>query len=260
MTGPVGVVIPAYRPDVGLLTEYVEALVDRLEPETVRIELDAAGESVRERLADLPATVNAVDRRRGKGAAVTAGVEALDTEVRAFADADGSTPAPEFERIVAALEGPVDLAVGSRRHPDATVTSTQSPVRESMGDAFAWLARRCLDVKLYDYQCGAKAVTAESWQQVREDLTEPGFAWDIELIALASTVGLRVREVPIEWHDHPDSTVAPVRTSMHLMAALVRARRNARPRGASPLVGVLDRVVDEQAALVERNAPPRDDD
>ncbi|MEF8813140.1 MAG: glycosyltransferase [Halovenus sp.] len=261
MTEPVGIVVPAYRPDVGVLTEYVAALTDRIGPETIRIELDAPADGVREQLADLPATVNTVDARRGKGAAITAGFEALETETLAFVDADGSTPAPEVGRIVATpLEDPVDLAVGSRRHPDATVTTTQSPVRESLGDGFAWLARRCLEVQLYDYQCGAKAITAEGWQQVRRELTEPGFAWDIELLAVASAVGLRVQEVPIEWHDHPESTVAPVRTSIQLASALVRARQRARRRDASALQRVLNRVVDSQQSLVERNVPPQDDD
>ena len=254
VTSSLGVVIPAYRPDIAVLTEYVETLVAELDPDTLRIELDAPEPGVAAQLTDLPATVNAVSERRGKGAAVTAGFEALDTDRLAFADADGSTPAPDVGRIVDALgEREAALAVGSRRHPDATVHTSQSPMRQRLGDGFAWLARRLLDVSLYDYQCGAKAITADAWQQVRGHLSRPGFAWDVELIALAGALGLRVREVPIEWHDHPDSTVPPVRASLRLASGLLSARVRAQRLQNARLDTVLDSVSDGPAVLVERD-------
>jgi hypothetical protein len=104
-----------------------------------------------------------------------------------------------------------------------------------MGDGFAWLARRLLDVSLYDYQCGAKALTVDAWQQVRERLTERGFAWDVELVAFADADDLRITEIPISWHDHPDSTVPPVRTAVELGTTLVRTRYRTRRTEAGPL-------------------------
>lgn len=177
MTGSIGIVIPAYRPDVEVLTEYVHAL-----------------------------------------------------------------DAPD-----------VDLAVGSRRHPDAVIETTQSITRQFLGDGFAWLARRLLDVQLADYQCGAKAVTSDGWQQLHEHLSGPGFAWDVELVAFAGALDLRVREVPITWHDHPNSTVPPVRTSIRLASALVRARHRARRLDGSRLHTAIDNVNDGLAVLLEED-------
>jgi glycosyltransferase involved in cell wall biosynthesis len=185
----VGTVVPAYRPDEDRLVAYVESLVATLDPAVVRIELDDPGGRVD--LDGLPArvTVNAVPRRRGKGAAVTAGFEALSTDVYAFADADGSTPVDSLAGVIRPVAGgEAALAVGSRRHPDAEVLGHQTFARRFLGDGFAWLARRLLDPALYDYQCGAKALTAETWAAVREGLHEAGFAWDIELIALAGAL------------------------------------------------------------------------
>jgi hypothetical protein len=256
MTASVGVVIPAYQPDVPILRQYVSSLQEAIDPGAIRIEVDSASERIIGELTELPATINAVSTRRGKGAAITEGFEQLETDILAFADADGSTPVPEVDRIITSLvERPVDLAVGSRRHPDATVETSQSPLRERLGDGFAWLARRLLAVDLYDYQCGAKAITAPGWQQVRQHLTRPGFAWDIELVAVAGALDLRVRELPIEWHDHPDSTVPPVRTSIRLAAALVDARRKAKRLNPGPLRSALGRTDDDSAALIERERP-----
>ncbi|MFC6735800.1 dolichol-P-glucose transferase, partial [Halolamina salina] len=56
MSRSVGVVVPAYRPDVDRLSRYVRDLDERLAPAELRIELDDPGPGDREALADLPAT------------------------------------------------------------------------------------------------------------------------------------------------------------------------------------------------------------
>lgn len=225
MARSLGLVVPAYDPDVDRLRAYVRALDERFDPAALRVELDAAPSTVVDALADVPADVHEVPYRRGKGAAVTDGFEALDTDVLAFVDADGSTPVESLARVLDPLyDGEADLAAGSRRHPDARVASHQTVLRRFLGDAFAWLARRLLDAELYDYQCGAKGLTAEAWDAVRGHLYEPGFAWDVELLAIAGALGLRIVEVPIEWEDAPGSTVSPVPTALSMGQALFVAR------------------------------------
>jgi len=252
MDESLGVVVPAYRPDVDRLDEYVRDLDEHLAPAEIRIELDAPQPGVAKALADLPATVHTVPDRRGKGAAITAGFEALGTDLLAFVDADGSTPAESLADVVAPLPGEADLAVGSRRHPDATVTSHQTFVRRRLGDGFAWLARRLLDAKLYDYQCGAKALTREAWRQVRGHLYEPGFSWDVELVAIAAALDLQVAEVPIEWHDKPGSTVDPVDAVVDFARTLVVARHRARRLQNSSLHDAIAARREERRALVNR--------
>lgn len=255
MTRTVGVVVPAYRPDPGALTTYVDALVDEFDPETIRIELDAPDDAVLAALSDCPATVNAVEERRGKGAAITAGFEALETDVRLFVDADGSTPAASVASVLApVLDGRADLAVGSRRHPDADVRSHQTLARKHLGDGFAWLARRLLAVPLYDYQCGAKAIDRDAWADVRAHLYEPGFAWDIELVTTVDALGYRIEEVPVAWTDDPRSTVSPVGTPVELGLSLLRSRHRAkRLRGNRVHTAIASRGR-KQIALVDRIA------
>jgi glycosyltransferase involved in cell wall biosynthesis len=254
MTRSVGIVIPAYHPDVDRLGAYVRALHDAVAPEEIRVELDAATPDVRDRIAELPVTLNEASSRRGKGAAITAGFEALSTDVLAFADADGSTPASSIADVVAPVtSGDADLAAGSRRHPDATVQSHQTVARRYLGDGFAWLARRLLDVHLHDYQCGAKALTADAWARVRPYLHEPGFAWDIELLAVADAVDCRIVEVPVVWEDRPESTVSPVETTLRLARGLFTARHRARLVRNDRLHTLLDRSRDSSPALVDRD-------
>jgi len=220
----VGVVIPAYEPDIDRLGGYLESIRETGVADEIHVELDDPTAST----PDIGAadSVNRVAERRGKGAAIAAGFDALSTDVLAFADADGATTALSLVDVIDPVQdGSVDLAVGSRRHPDATITSHQTVLRRRMGDVFAWLARRLLAVPLYDYQCGAKAVDAGQWAEIRGHMHESGFAWDLEFIAVADALGCDIREVPITWDDSSDSTVDPIRTPIEMAIAMSRIRR-----------------------------------
>lgn len=290
MTPTVGIVVPAYRPEVSTLAAYVDALADHVAPETIRIELDDATAETIDTLEDLPAIVNAVERRRGKGAAITAGFEALETDVLAFVDADGSTPASSVATVVAAVDGSYSteasetsdrvedrfereageergggddergertrrthLAVGSRRHPDSVVESHQTG-RKHLGDGFAWVARHVLDIPLSDFQCGAKAIDREAWQAIREHLCEPGFAWDVELVAFTAALGYRIQEVPVTWVDHPHSTVSPVETGIELVSSLVRTRHRVKRLRGGRVHTVIAKRRPDRVALIDRVA------
>ncbi|MFW5919429.1 MAG: glycosyltransferase [Halanaeroarchaeum sp.] len=253
MSPSVGIVVPAYRPDVDALVRYLGALHDEVSPDVLRVELDAPRPATVDALSKTSAAVNAVDARRGKGAAITAGFEALETDVLAFADADGSTPATSIEDVVAPVrKDAADLVVGSRRHPGADVRSHQTFLRRRLGDAFAWLARRVLDVPLYDYQCGAKAMNRETWRSIREHLYESGFAWDLEVIAMAGATGNRIREVPVVWEDHPESTVAPLQVVPELFGGMLAARHRARLLAEHPVHEAIEVYRDEPNPLVTR--------
>lgn len=251
-----GLVVPAYQPDVDRLLDYVRDCRATLAPAAVRIELDAPAPGTAERLREAvtDGIVSVARERRGKGAAITAGFEALvdSVDILAFADADGSTPPDSLTTIIDAVEGGADLAVGSRRHPDSVVAGHQTFARRRLGDGFAWLARRLLDADCYDYQCGAKAITADAWRTVRPHLYEAGFAWDVELIAMAGALGLHVAEIPIEWEDQPGSTVDPVDTALSLGTALLVARHRAKRLQDSRLHDAIGRRRTAETALVDR--------
>lgn len=255
MTSDLGIVIPAYEPDAQLLASYVHALSNRLNPETIGIELDAPGGTVPEELRNCSASVNVATHRRGKGAAITAGFEALETNVLAFADADGSTPASSVENVVYPVRtGAAALSVGSRRHPDSIISVSQSMPRKYLGSAFVGLAQRLLPVSLSDYQCGAKAIAADAWVDVRPHLREVGFAWDVELVALVAALDRRIVEMPVEWEDRPGSTVDPIDDGIDMFRALCRIHHRTERLCGSRLHRAVD--MDADPPLIDRIRPP----
>ena len=289
-----GIVVPAYRPDVDRLRSYVRALDERVAPSQILIELDAPRPGAVEALNRLPATVAAAPNRRGKGVAIAAGFDRLvrattarrrfdstdgdtnthgdngarrdgsvegdgrDTsettpespvDVLAFFDADASTPPASAAAVVApVLRGEYDLAVGSRRHPEAEVGRHQTFGRRRLGDAYAWTCRRLVEPSLFDYQCGAKALSAAVWWRAREYLREPGFGWDLDFLVTAAALGYEIGEIPITWYDRPRSTVPPARTAVALARGLYRARGRMR-RLDAPIGGpAIDRKRGTEAA------------
>lgn len=250
MTGDIGIVVPAFRPDPDRLEQYLRALDEELSPAALHVELDAADPAIRNRLASTPATVASVPDRRGKGAAIMAGFERLETEVLAFADADGSTPPTALRAILDPVRaGSADVAVGSRRHPDAEVRVHQSRVRRRAGDLFVLIARRLLPVELYDYQCGAKAFDLKTWQAIRDQVTAAGFEWDIDVLTLAALADARITEVPIVWDDHPGSTVPPARTGVAFARVLFRCWHRAGYEQGSPLHRAIRPLIADQTPV-----------
>ena len=255
MAGSLGLVVPAYRPDVDALEHYIAELRETLSPATIRIELDNSPRDIEAALGSIgdDVVLGTAPERRGKGAAITHGFEQLSTDVLAFADADGSTPAASVSEVIEPVRlGDAALSVGSRRHPDATVRSHQTLIRRRLGDAFAYVAGKLLDVALTDYQCGVKAVSRTAWEDVRYHLYERGFAWDVELIAITAARGHRVVEIPIVWEDQPGSTVSPIRTTLGMGRGLLAARHRARLMKGDPLHGAVDAWRDDRTPLVPR--------
>ncbi|WP_203229125.1 glycosyltransferase, partial [Halobellus captivus] len=221
----VGLVLPAFEPDTPKLESYIRSLRETVSPDCIRVELDVPGGEAISFPEYSDVTVNTVRERRGKGLAITQGFEALETEILGFADADASTPAASLEEIVTAVGNGADLAVGSRRHPESKIHTHQSILRRKLGDGFAAGSRLLLPVTLYDYQCGAKALTRETWQEIREYLYENGFAWDIELVTVADARGHSLVEIPVSWIDDPRSTVSTWDTVVNLGRTVLSLRR-----------------------------------
>jgi len=235
MSESLGIVVPAYEPDVEALLAYLEDIRAELDPTTVRVEIDTPQADTRARIEPVVDELGVAPQRRGKGGAVMDGFDELSTDIFAFADADGSVPATSLATIVGHVHrGTADVSIGSRRHPESRIVDHQTVARRFLGDAFAFAARKLLPTKCYDYQCGAKALRAEAWDEIGHHCYESGFAWDLEFISVAGSLGYGITEVPVEWEDHPATTVDPVWTSVELGRALFDVRRRADAIAASP--------------------------
>jgi dolichyl-phosphate beta-glucosyltransferase len=164
---------------------------------------------------------------RGKGGAVRAGMLASRAQLRFLCDADLSMPIHELSRFLDTVPRDCDIAIGSREG-EAARRVGEPFYRHAMGRVFNAVVRMSVQLDIHDTQCGFKMFTGAAADAVFSAVTIPGWAFDIEVLAIARTQGWRVREMPIEWHYGTESRVSPVRDSYRMLHDLWRIRGNIR--------------------------------
>ena len=196
---------------------------------------------------DTAAIVDAVSRieprvtvqrepHRGKGAAVRAGFLATSAAHRFLCDADLSMPVRELERFMPLALDDTDVAIGSRE--GAGARRVGEPARRHVaGRAFNAVVGLLAVPGIQDTQCGFKMFTAAAADAIFPYTTIDGWAFDIEVLYIARLRGLRVREVPIEWHYRAGSRLHMFRDSFAMLGELLQIRARAR-RGGYDIAGL----------------------
>ncbi|KAM0321713.1 hypothetical protein ACHAQA_009952 [Verticillium albo-atrum] len=187
---------------------------------------------------------------RGKGGAVTHGMRHARGEYVLFADADGASRFSDLGRLIEGAEEVVDgahrgVAIGSRAHlvgSDAVVQ--RSFVRNFLMRSFhlvLTILTPPATSRLADTQCGFKLFTRSALPHVVPYMHAEGWIFDIEMLLLAESAppapvlgadghvigtspGIRVAEVPIEWHEVEGSKVSLIGDSIRMALGLAVLR------------------------------------
>jgi dolichyl-phosphate beta-glucosyltransferase len=163
---------------------------------------------------------------RGKGAAVRRGMLAARGEIRVMWDADSSMPPEELPRLLAPiLEGRARVAIASRYAPGAR-TVKQPAYRVLWGRLCNKVVQRSLVPGVLDTQCGFKAFTADVARALFSCATIDGWAFDLEILALARRRGIAIEEVGVAWKDDGRSRVNPLVDIWKVIREAFLIRRN----------------------------------
>lgn len=188
---------------------------------------DGTAELIRERMGSFPRLgLVTYAQNRGKGHAVRMGMRAARGAQRLFADADGSTPIEEIERLRAGLkQSGAEIAVGSRALPAPGIERQIKPHRYVIGQVFRMLRSALMDVHVVDSQCGFKLFGARAADLIFPAAQVDGFAFDVELLFLAARWELAVTEVAVNWHDDQASRVNLLTDPFKMLRDMWRVRR-----------------------------------
>ncbi len=245
----ISVVVPAYNEAGRILPtlEQILAYMDEHHPDYEVVVVDDGSSDgtaavVSQRFQGKPQLrVLSYGGNRGKGYAVRHGALHSSGDVVLFTDADLSTPIAEIEKVLPRFEQGYDLVIASRAHAQAEIRARQPFYREGVGKLFNLLVRLLVLPAFHDTQCGFKAFRREPMQSVLKQQQVDGFAFDVEMIALALAKGLKVIEVPVVWENSPSSSVKlsrgiaaffeliPIRRRARQAANLARHSVEARP-------------------------------
>lgn len=166
---------------------------------------------------------------RGKGAAIRSGIEVAGGEVVILCDADLNHAVGEMVRLEHALRFGADIAIGSRWLGYRECARTQPLHRRISSRMFRALAGTILTLPFKDTQCGLKAMTRNAAQRLVPLLRMNGWGYDLELIHVALSLGMRVEEVAVELpHDYRTSHFRPITDGWAACRELFEIRRNHR--------------------------------
>lgn len=228
------IVVPAYNEErrlPGTLHELVEFLGRQSWDWEIRIVDDGSKDGTAalvERLFQAQARIVLQrEPHRGKGGAVRAGMLRATGRCRFLCDADLSMPVTELPRFLAVMAKGADIAIGSRE--GAGARRVGEPWRRHItGRIFNWAIQAIAIRGISDTQCGFKMFTADAAERVFRKCTLDGWAFDVEALAIARSLGLQVTEVPIEWHHRPESQVSVRRDAWRMLVDVWKVRQRVR--------------------------------
>lgn len=216
MSRPVlSIVVPTFNEEARI-TACVERLREALPSLVPSWEILVADDGSQDRTREVVEALAAGDPRvrllslphRGKGSAIRHGLLAAHGDWRFIADADLAMPPDQLQRFLDCRDRTgAAIVIGSReaagsRRVDEPLT------RHLIGRAFNWLVRLVAVPGITDTQCGFKLLSAAAVQTIGPLMSIDGFAFDVEMLALARRHGFDVREVGVTWHGDQDSRVA----------------------------------------------------
>ncbi|HVE68018.1 MAG TPA: polyprenol monophosphomannose synthase [Solirubrobacteraceae bacterium] len=213
MSGPAWLVLPTYNEADNLepLVAAARDVLARAAPEGHRILVvddsspDGTGE-LADGLAARHEEVRVLHRpeKGGLGPAYLAGfAEALGQGAGTVLemDSDFSHDPADLARLLDAVHGGADLALGSRYVPGGGVTQWKAS-RRAVSRGGCWYARTVLGVPIRDLTGGFKCFRREVLEAIDlPTVRSHGYAFQVELTFRALRRGFRVEEVPIVFHE-----------------------------------------------------------
>ncbi|GKU05523.1 dolichyl-phosphate beta-glucosyltransferase [Fusarium langsethiae] len=194
--------------------------------------------------------VISLERNRGKGGATTHGFRHVRGEYILFADADGASRFSDAGKLIEGCEEVVDgshrgVAIGSRAHlVGSEAVVKRSALRNFLMRSFhlvIMILTPPATSRIRDTQCGFKLFSRASLPHIIPYMHTEGWIFDIEMLMLAESApatpvlghdgsvigtspGIKVAEVPIEWHEVGGSKLNVIQDSIKMAIGLAVLR------------------------------------
>lgn len=208
------VIIPAYNEE-NRIVRTLKDVDSYLEKQNYDYEIIVVDNNSNDRTSDIVKQLEATtvqnakilfEKTPGKGAAVKRGVNEAVGEYIMFMDADNATPISEIEKFWPHLEAGYEVVIGDR-YLDAKSRAKQPLIRTLLSRMSNLLIQTVLFLHVHDTQAGFKAFKAGAAKEIFKYLTIKGWAFDMELLAIALKLSYRIKAVSIIRDDLGGSKV-----------------------------------------------------
>ena len=163
---------------------------------------------------------------RGKGFAVKTGMLKARGDFRLFTDADNSTTIDHVEKMMSYFQKGFDVVIASiavRGHKVAT--GSEPAWRRIFGKLGNLFIQIMVVPGIHDTQRGFKIFTVEAAEKIFPKMTIERWGFDVEALALARKFGFKIKEVPVNWKNAPESHVG-LKAYFQVLMETVKIRRN----------------------------------
>lgn len=188
---------------------------------------DRTNEIVQKLQSEIP-TLNLLkyDKNRGKGFAVKSAMMQAKGDLRLFTDADNSTSIDHFDKFFPYISEGYSVVIGSIAVPGHKVAAGSEPAWRRLFGKLGNLFVQVMAVPgIHDTQRGFKLFTAEAAGKIFPKLTIERWGFDIEVLALARKFGFKIKEVPVDWKNAPESRVT-LKSYFQVLTETVKIRWN----------------------------------
>jgi dolichyl-phosphate beta-glucosyltransferase len=131
----------------------------------------------------------------GKGYAIRQGVLHSRGKYIIFIDGDGEINAEILSNYLENLNS-ADIVIASKYHPNSVVRVPSS--RRFFSKCFQLFVKVILGVKVSDTQVGLKVGYGDAFRKIFGRVIVERYAFDAEMLAVASIMGLRIVEMPVK--------------------------------------------------------------
>ena len=166
---------------------------------------DRTEEIVKEFQKEMPNIRLLRKEKYGKGWAVKEGMLAAEGDYRLFTDADNSTDISQTNDLLEQAKQGYDVVVGSRQIKGAKILHPQSATRSFLGKIFRAVVKMLVPLPVKDTQNGFKLFSKEAAEKIFPKQRSLYWAFDVEILALASKMGFKIKESPILWKNDKQS-------------------------------------------------------
>ena len=204
------IIVPAYNEAERIpktLKRLQEYFTSQSSSYEIIVVLDGPTDSTREVLEKLSGEIrhlNIVDRaeNRGKGFTVREGMLRASGRLRLFTDADNSTDIAHFDKMRPLFDKGCDIVIASRNSldvPGAQEAVPQAWTKRMLGRIGNLFVQLLAVRGIWDTQCGFKAFRGEVAERIFSQTEIAGWGFDIEALALARALKLKVGVIPAYW-------------------------------------------------------------
>lgn len=195
---------------------------------------DGSADRTREVALDLGKTypklkVFSFDRNRGYGQAVRRGLgfcRESGSDYSVCLHADGQYPPENLVQFLAYMRRyDIDILQGSR-HKDGTARQGGMPrYKVVAGKALTWMENRCFQLSMTDYHSGYLVYSRKALKSIPFEKLSTYFDFDLEVIATARALGLKVDELAIPTrYAGEKSHLNPVRYGLRALRVMAKYR------------------------------------